>query len=132
MCYGCTAAVGQVTLTSRSFTSLTVNWKRAFYGENDTIEWYKITYKESDCSVVNSSSLSESKTTVIVDIFNATLIDNTTLQYNLTGLKKWTGYIVMVSAFFPNGSRLGNTSYVQCQRTLEDGELLETSCSTAH
>ena len=124
MYYSSTAAVNPVTLASQGSTSLTVSWNRAFYGKNNATEWYKITFEESDCSVVNSSSFSENKTTVIVDILNATLIDNTTLQYNLTGLKKWTGYIVMATAFLPNGTRFENTSSVACQTTLKDGELL--------
>ena len=115
-----------VTLISQSSTSLTVTWKRAFYEENNTAEWYEITYEESDCSIANSASFSESNTTITVDELSATLVDNETLQYNLTGLNKWTGYIVAVTAF-SNGSRLGNTSSVECQTTLEDGTMLDTS-----
>ena len=116
----------QVTLSSQSSTSLTVTWNRASYEENNTAEWYEITYEESDCSLANSASFSESNTTITVDELSATLVDNTKLQYNLTGLNKWTGYIVAVTAF-SNGSRLGNRSSLECQTTLQDGTLLETS-----
>ena len=115
-----------VTLSSQSSTSLTVTWNRASYEENNTAEWYEITYEESDCSLANSASFSESNTTITVDELSATLVDNETLQYNLTGLNKWTGYIVAVTAF-SNGLRLVNTSSVECQTTLQDGTLLKTS-----
>ena len=110
-----------VTLTSQSSTSLTVNWNRAFYDEENSADSYEITYEELDCSLTNLASFSESNTTITVDELNATLVDNATLQYTLTGLKKWTGYIVMITAFFPNGSQLGNPSFLRCTRTLEDG-----------
>ena len=128
ICSDCTVAVDPVALTSQSSTSLTVSWNRAFYDEENSAEWYDITYEESDCSLANSTFSSESSVTITVDELNATLIDNATLQYNLTGLKKWTGYIVVITAFFPNGSNLGNASSLECKRTLEDGTLLQTSC----
>ena len=112
-----------VTLISQSSKSLTVTWNRVFYDENNTAEWYEITYEKSDCSLVNSASFSDSKATITVDELNATLVDNTTLKYNITGLSKWSGYIVAVTAFFSNGTKLGNTSSVACQTTLEDGML---------
>ena len=116
-----------VTLSSQNSTTLTVNWSRTFYDENNTAEWYEITYEESDCSLANSTTFSENNTTITVDELNATLVDNATLQYTITGLSKWTGYIVAVTAFFSNGSKLGSTSSVVCQTTLEDGTLFETS-----
>ena len=124
LCYGYTVAVDPVTLSSQNSTSLTVTWKRALYDENNTAAWYEITYEESDCSLANSASFSESNAAITVDELNATLVDNETLQYNLTGLNKWTGYIVAVTAFFSNGSKLGNRSTVECQTTLQDGTLL--------
>ena len=111
-------------MTSEISTSLTVVWNRVFYDGNKTAASYNITYQESDCSAANSTSGNGGNTVLVVNELNATLINDTRLQYKLTDLKKWTGYTVLISAFYPNGSILGNTSTLKCQTTLEDGKLL--------
>ena len=113
----------EVSLTSETSTSLTVVWNKVFYDGNKTASSYNITYQESDCSTSNSTSGNGGSTVITVNELDATPINNTRLQYNLTGLKKWTGYTVLISAFYPNGSILGNTSTLKCQTTLEDGRL---------
>ena len=127
-CYGCAVAVDPVYLTSGTATSLTIGWNRAFYDGNKTAELYEIIYQQSDCSSTNSTSFNGDNTTITVSELNATLLNSTRLQYNLTGLKKWTDYIVLVYAFFPNGSMLGEASTLKCQTTLQDGKPLRTLC----
>ena len=122
--FGLSAAIYPVWLTSRSSTSLTVEWNIVLYDGNQSAPLYNISYQGSNCFAANSTLINSTITTITLFNENATVINDTRLGYGLTQLSKWTSYNVKVTALLSNFSIIEEGNEYTCETTLQDGKLL--------